>query len=279
MNYFNFHTHTKYCDGKADPEDYVLAAIENRMTALGFSCHSPLPFENGYSIKENNIESYVSEIRSLQEKYKKQINIFLAFEFDYITGLSENIEPLRRRMNADYVIGSVHMIRNKENNKLWFIDGPERNYINGLQEVFDSDIKKAVKAYYDQISEMVSSQKPDIVGHVDKIKMHNKNRFFSEKEQWYREYTYHLLDVIKENGCIVEVNTRGIYKKRCDSLYPGNDILREILKREIPITISSDAHLPQELTAYFDEAVMTLKEIGFKTMKCFSGSSWEDVSL
>lgn len=276
MNYFNFHTHTLFCDGKAEPEAYVTEAIKNKMSALGFTCHSPLPFENGYSIKEHNIEKYVSEIRSLQEKYSKQIKLFLGFEFDYVPGLSENIELLKQRMTADYVIGSVHLIRNKKNGKLWFIDGPEKNYINGIQEVFDNDIKLAVKTYYDQTSEMVLTQKPDIIGHIDKIKMHNKNRFFSE-ENWYRNFVNQLLDVVQKSGSIIEVNTRGTYKKRCDSLYPGIPVLKEIQKRKMPVTISSDAHLPEELISFFDETVIILKEIGFKTIKYFSGKTWQDI--
>lgn len=279
MNYFNLHTHTLFCDGKAEPETYVLEAIKNKMTALGFTCHSPLPFENGYSIKEYNIEKYVSEIRSLQEKYKNQIRVFLGFEFDYVSGLSEDIKPLRQKMAADYVIGSVHLIRNKKNGKLWFIDGPEKNYINGIKEIFDDDIKLAVKTYYDQITEMVVSQNTEIIGHVDKIKMYNKNRFFSEEEDWYRDFVNQLLNVVRKSGSIIEVNTRGKYKKRCDSLYPGIPILKEIRKRKIPVTISSDAHLPDELISYFDETVMILKNIGFKTIKYFSGKIWKDIPL
>lgn len=33
----NFHTHTIFCDGKNTPEEIVLAEIEKRFSALGFS--------------------------------------------------------------------------------------------------------------------------------------------------------------------------------------------------------------------------------------------------
>lgn len=279
MNYFNLHTHTIYCDGKNQPEDYVKEAVKKEMSALGFSCHSPLPFDNGYSIKEYDIEKYVTEIRLLQEKYKKQLQIFPGFEFDYVPGISENPEPLRKRMNADFIIGSVHMVRNKQNGKLWFIDGPESNYINGLASVFDNNIKLAVTSYFEQVTEMALKLQPDIIGHIDKVKMHNKNRFFLEKDSWYKKLTGHLLDIVKRTGCIIEVNTRGIYKKRCDSLYPGVNILKGLYKRKIPVTVSSDAHLPGELISCFDEAIKILKDIGFKTIKCLSGKTWKDIPI
>ena len=110
---------------------------------------------------------------------------------------------------------------------------------------------------------MIITQKPTIVGHFDKVKMNNKGRFFSETEEWYENLVKETLTCIKKAGSIVEVNTRGIYKKRSDSLYPGIFALKEIHKMNIPVTISSDAHKPEELTSYFPETINILKDIGF----------------
>jgi len=279
MNYFNFHTHTTFCDGKAVPEAYVLEAIKNNMSALGFTCHTPLPFDNDYSIKEDDIEKYVEEIRRLQNHYSQEIQIFLGAEYDFVPGMSDDFSILRKRMNTDYFISSVHLVRNTENGKLWFIDGPESNYINGLESVFENNIRKAVSTYFKQVAAMIASQKPDIIGHIDKVKMHNRNRFFSEDEKWYNELISMLIDAAEKSKCIIEVNTRGIYKKRSDSLYPGETMLKEIFKRNIPVTISSDAHLPNELILYYNETVDILKDIGFKKIKCFTGKTWQDVTI
>jgi histidinol-phosphatase (PHP family) len=279
MNYFNFHTHTTFCDGKAIPEAYVIEAIKNRMTSLGFTCHTPLPFKNDYSIKEYEIEKYVETIRGLQKKYRESINIFLGAEYDYVPGMSDDFSALKNRMNPDFFISSVHLVQNKTNGKLWFIDGPESNYINGLKSVFNEDIRHAVTSYFEQVALMISSQKPDIAGHIDKVKMHNRDRFFSEDEKWYSDLVNLVLDAAERSGSIIEVNTRGIYKKRCDSLYPDINVLKEIFIRKIPVTISSDAHLPEELILYYPETYLILKDLGFKSLKCFSGNKWKDVPI
>ena len=78
-------------------------------------------------------------------------------------------------------------------------------------------------------------------------------RYFQEDEKWYLELIDKTLNAIKQTGVIVEVNTRGIYKKKSDSLYPDVKILKECFLKKIPITISADAHQPSELTAYFNE--------------------------
>jgi len=276
MKYFNFHTHTLYCDGKNTPEEFVLEAIRKKMTAIGFSSHSPLPFNNDYSIRESKLEEYKTEIKNLQQKYKDRIDLFLALEFDYVTGISENFDILKKQLGLDYSIGSVHLVKSKSSNSLWFIDGPDINYIHGLSHIFHNNIRLAVESYFAQVQEMIITQKPDIIGHIDKVKMNNKGRFFSEEESWYKELAKKTLEITAKTNCIIEVNTRGIYKKRSDSLYPGIFLLKEIFKMNIPITLSSDAHSVDELTAYFPETISILKDIGFKKLKYFTSKGWVD---
>jgi histidinol-phosphatase (PHP family) len=279
MKYTNYHTHTLYCDGKDTPEAFVEEALRQEMTAIGFSSHSPLPFDNEYSIKESRLEEYVKEIRELKEKYKGQIKIYLALECDYVPGISDNFSLLTNKLSLDYIIGSVHLVKNKNTGELWFIDGPEINYTIGLTRIFQNDIKLAVKTYFDQVNEMILSQNPTIAGHFDKVKMNNKGRFFSEDEIWYKNLIEETIKCIKKTGSIVEVNTRGIYKNRSDSLYPGIFALKEIYKLKIPITISSDAHKPDELTSYFPETINILKDIGFNELQLFDGSNWNSAKI
>ena len=279
MNLFNFHTHTFYCDGKANPEAFIIEAIRKEMTAIGFSSHSPLPSENNYSIHKDKLPAYKRELTDLQKKYGDKINIFIALEFDYIPGISDDFGNLTRQFELDYAIGSVHLVKNLHSEKLWFIDGPEANYAKGIAEIFDNDAKKAVTTYFEQLCEMIRIQKPDIIGHIDKVKMHNKNRFFSEEEQWYKKLITKTLKTALSSGSIIEVNTRGIYRKLSESLYPGIDVLKEIFQMGIPITISSDAHHPDELTAYFPETLAILKNIGFQSVKSFNGKNWVNIPL
>jgi histidinol-phosphatase (PHP family) len=175
------------------------------------------------------------------------------------------------------VIGGVHLIRNKDNNnnELWFIDGPYREkYDRGLQVVFYGNPRKGVEAYYNQVLEMIATQHPDIVAHLDKIKMHNNNRYFSEDESWYKSLVWKTLKYIaEETNTVIEINTRGLYKKRADTFFPGPEILEQIHHLKIPVTLSSDAHLPDELDGFYPEALNLLKDIGFKDLICFKDSS------
>jgi len=281
MSFFNYHTHCHYCDGSDEPEAYIKTALEAGFHSLGFSSHAPLPFDNVFAIKDElRLNQYCREIRFLKEKYRDRISIYLSLEFDYITGILDDFSEIRKFCGLDFVIGSVHLVINSNPGKLWFIDGPkEEKYIRGLQEFFNGDIRKAVTSYYHQINEMIVSQRPDIVGHLDKIKMHNKDRFFKEDEKWYTDLVDETLDLISDNNTIVEVNTRGIYKKRSDSLFPGVDVLKKILRRRIPITLSADAHKPEEINGYYQEALSLLKNVGFEKLMVFTDGGWEEQNL
>jgi histidinol-phosphatase (PHP family) len=209
----NFHTHTAFCDGSSEPEQYVEAAIAAGLMSIGFSGHAPVPFENNFAIKNaESLKKYCKEIIRLKESYKDQIKVFLALEADYIPDITLDFSAFRQKCDLDYIIGSVHLVKSADG-QLWFIDGSNREiWLNGLSRNFNGNIKEAVTAYYHQISMMLINQKPDVLGHFDKIKMHNRDEFFREDDPWYLSLINQTLQVIKETACIVEV-TPGAYIK------------------------------------------------------------------
>ncbi len=270
----NLHTHTRFSDGSDEPVVYVQEAIRKGFSSIGFSDHSPLPFENTFALRHDLVENYCKSILSLKTT-QKEIEIFLGMEVDFIKGLGYSPRYFLDKYSLDYFIGSVHLVRNPEVDALWFIDGPVRKtFDDGLAAVFQSDGRKGVTAYYQQIQEMITHHKPDIIGHLDKVKMHNHDRFFSENDSWYIALIDETLEMIRDAGCVVEVNTRGVYKNRSATFFPGPAILKKINTMKIPVTISSDAHKPHEISLLFDDARKLLKELGFTVTMVRKGSDW-----
>ena len=68
MQKFNLHTHSIYSDGKSQPREIVEEAVRQGLTTLGFSEHSPLPFDNNFSVKSADMPLYVAEIAQLKEQ-------------------------------------------------------------------------------------------------------------------------------------------------------------------------------------------------------------------
>ncbi len=280
MPNYNLHQHSLYSDGNAQPEKYIEKATELGFSAIGFTEHSPLPFDNPFSLKQENVKKYIAEIDSLKQIYDGKIKIYRALEMDFIPGMSEDFDYWANECKTDYLIGSVHLVSPKNGNPLWFTDGPDpKIYDEGIQIFFGGDVKKAVKTFFHQTNQMIETQTFDIIGHFDKIKMHNADRFFSDKDKWYQNFLDETLELIKAKNLIVEINTRGIYKKRSDKLFPDGYALKRVKYLNIPIIISSDAHKPEEINSLFDFTVDYLKKLGFKEMMGFENNKWTHLQL
>lgn len=276
----NFHQHSLFSDGKNHPEDYVLQAIRLGFTAIGFTEHSPLPFSTYYALPQRRENEYVNEIDRLKSKYAAEIKIYRALEQDFIPGITENFSTVSNRMNLDYSIGSVHLVAPSHGDELWFIDGPERRlYDEGLHTLFNGNIREAVSRFFFQTNEMIEKEAFDVLGHMDKIKMHNANRFFTVEESWYQDLVMQTLELVKAHQLIVEINTRGIYKKRSDSYFPDHLTLRQIKEMNIPVLISSDAHMPEELNLGFAEVQQHLIDFGFTATMTFDKGKWKEQPL
>lgn len=278
---YNYHTHSSFSDGSNTSEDYILEALKQKFKGLGFSEHSVLPFINNFALQQDNEINYCSEINRLKEKYKGQLEVFLALEADYIPGMNESFKELKGRLSLDYIIGSVHLVGSSPvRDQLWFIDGPRyETYDEGIRKMFAGNIKKAVTLYWHQVNQMIENEEFDIVGHLDKIKMHNKGRWFDENADWYIQLIDETLDLIAQKNLMVEINTRGIYKKRSTSFFPGKEIITKLNQKGIRVVLSSDAHNPSEISLCFNEALITLKECGYTDVWIYSDSVWNALPI
>ncbi len=276
----NFHTHSTFSDGKDLPKVCVDEALRLGMSAIGISDHAPLPFRNSFAIPTGRYTAYCDEIRRLKAEYIDMIEVFLGLEIDYIPGMLDDFSPLVKEGNLDYVIGSVHLIGETSEEKLWFTDGPNPiTYDEGLQQFFGGDIRKAVKTFYNQTNQMIETQRIDIIGHFDKVKMHNQNRYFTEDENWYKHLVRETLQLIKSKALVVEINTRGIYKKRSTDFFPSQWVMHEMAQMQIPVLVSSDAHLASELNLLFNEAIQSLKKSGYRTVMTLSQNGWQECEI
>ena len=301
MQNYNLHNHSVYSDGKSQPREIVEEAVRQGLTTLGFSEHSPLPFDNNFSVKEVDMPRYVAEIAQLKEEFKGKIDIYCGLEADYLTGVSEPFAVTKEKYHLDYLIGGVHLVvdpafrqaqRPKDPepvegptntinpDEIWFIDGPKWEvYDEGLQKFFDGDIRRAVRRFYEQSNEMIENEQFDIIAHFDKIKMHNRDRYFHEDEPWYRKLALETLDLIREKGLVMEINTRGIYKKRYNGFYPSPWLMEEACKMHVPVIISADAHHFSEITLEFSAAEEALKKAGYRSVVNFKDGRWVEVAI
>ncbi len=278
MSWTNYHSHCHYCDGKYEPEKYIESALQQGLVAYGFSSHAPLPFENTWAMREENIPKYMAEIRSLQEQYRHDIQIYCGMEVDYIPGRIGSKSKMVMDAALDYTVGSVHFVEAFPDGKGWEIDGSHQVFLDGLQQIFKGDVQKAVSRYFELTRQMVEQECPDVIGHIDKIKIQDEEgRLFSQQSSWYQQQMKQTLQLIADAGAIIEVNTRGIYKKKTPETYPARWVLEEMYQLNIPITINSDAHHPDEITSQFTDTAQLLQSVGFRQASILYNGEWQAV--
>jgi len=227
-------------------------------------------------MRAERLDDYLEQTRALKNKYAGQIELYAGLEVDFVPDL---VGPAMYRDRLDYTIGSVHYVGLDAQGQPWEIDGSQAVFLDGLTHVHGGDIEAVLRLYYSLIRQMVQQDPPDIVGHLDKIKIQNVGGFlWDESAPWYREELTKTLDAIAASGCLVEINTRGMYKKNLTT-YPGTDSLSLLRERDIPMVINSDSHHPTEITLGFPQAAQALRDAGFRTVRVLMSNQWQDVAL
>jgi histidinol-phosphatase (PHP family) len=273
MAWTNYHTHTFYCDGKEEPEAYVKEAINLGMPILGFSSHAPVPFRTEWNMPFAKLNEYLDEIQRLKNQYQEKIVIYSGLEADYVDGVTDTGVF---RNKVDYIIGGIHFLGRYDDGKYFEADHTPASFERGLANIFSGNIRYMVEYYYRQLNDMVKTNPPDVVAHLDLIKKFNKdNKYFNPDEKWHRELVLETISNIDASGCVVEVNTRGVYKKLKNDFYPDRKTLQICREQNIPVTISADAHRPAELNNHFAQAAELLLDIGYKEIYILADNRWK----
>ena len=258
MKITNYHTHTTYCDGKNSPEEMVLAAIGANMTEIGFSVHSPLPFDSDWAIKEERLDEYKSELFSLREKYKEQIKIYVGIEQDYF---SENSTD-----GFDYVIGSVHFIY--KNGEYLAIDISADEVKSNIKKHYGGDALAYCEDYYALVKDVYNKTKCQIIGHFDLVtKFNEKMPLIDTSAPRYKKAAREALSELLKSPAIFEINTGAISRGYKTCPYPQEEIMDEIADSGKPFVINSDSHSVETVGFGIKELMRELSVCGYKYIR------------
>lgn len=258
----NYHTHTNYSDGVTAVEEMVNCAIGNDFDIIGISDHSPVPFASAWNMKYENLRSYFDDIEKAKTSTQDKITVLKGMEIDFFPNLN-NIEYFKS-FGLDYTIGSVHYLKTFPNGHAFNVDKSKDEFISGLKQIFDNDIKKLSETYYSYVIEMVKNDPPDIIAHLTLIEKFNKSlKVIDTDAQWYKQLVFETLKVISQSDCILEINARSWYKGLLDEFVPPLWAVKFAHDLHIPITINGDIHQPQEYGMFWDDAINFVKAAGY----------------
>jgi histidinol-phosphatase (PHP family) len=249
------HVHTRLCHhARGEMEDYVRSAVSKGLRKLVFLEHLEVGisyFESTW-LAEEDFDYYHTEGTRLQEKYRDIIQIGLGVEVGYNPRMvGETLQQLAR-YNWDMIGISYHFLKTGDTH-LNMVSRKKEN----LEQFSQFGVDEAVTRYYKGLREAVDKLPGNMLCHIDAVLRHHPRVNFTEEHATLIDT---VLDAVARKKMTLEVNTSG-YRTR-DMPFPSPPILRQAVKRNIPLAAGSDAHRPEDVGRDFDRLDELMEEIG-----------------
>lgn len=257
---YTLHSHTQFCDGRADMDTMARAALDAGMKIYGFTPHSPVPFGSPCNMRAEDVEAYMAECDRIKRDYGPRGCMFLTgMEIDYAGPEWGPHSDYFRSLGLDFSIGSVHFIPTQAGEPV-DIDGRYEDFERKMRERFRNDIDYVVDTFYRCSESMVQLGGFDILGHFDKIAQ-NAAVYAPgiEDGEHYRSRVNALIDLIIDRGITIELNTKAW--PTMGRFFPASRYLPHLVKAGVPIVVNSDAHYPDRINAGRDEGLALLRQI------------------
>jgi histidinol-phosphatase (PHP family) len=251
-----FHNHSSWSDGLPTFADIYAFADRSGVDLLGLSdhfCVLPDGTSPDWSLQPSEVGAYLADVESFRDKGVIEIRVGL--EFDWFEDHDKIVRPYAERFPLDYRIGAVHHVEGRQ------FDVDISYWRDRSPEARDDIYVK----YWRLIREMAESRIFDIAAHLDLPK---KLGFYPASD--LSRHIDDALDAILASDMVVELNTAG-FGKPCADAYPSLQILQQCHRRGIPITLSSDGHIPEHILFEFERGLAHLHEAGFSKIARFRG--------
>ncbi len=255
----DYHMHTPLCrHAEGSPALYLEAARKKGLREIGFADHYPLGLlgvepDSPVTMTPDELPGYISEIGALAQD-EKGIRVKLGVEVDYLPGKEKELARLLSGSPFDFVMGSIH-----------FIGGWDFTHPRHAGRYGSSNLGQIYRSYFKLLWQACSCSLFDIIGHVDVVKKFGFRLPHAEMEPYWRR----TARVLKENDICFELNTSGRAAPVAE-FYPGRRLLELCCLEGVPVTLGSDAHAPEQVGRYFDDALDLLRDVGYRELAVFS---------
>jgi histidinol-phosphatase (PHP family) len=246
----------------ANVQHYREAASERDIVELGVSEHV-YRFTQALEVWQHPFwrENALDDLDDYCRFVREDTDLRLGLEADFIPGAEDRIANLLEARDFDYVVGSVHFLRD---HALDMDDYSVWSSGRGAEDIW--------REYFRTLGEAARSGLFDILAHPDLVKVwspaHPAHRERTLPEGDLRRYYELALDGIAESGVAIEVSTAGL-RKRAQEIYPAPAFLEMCLEAGAPVALSSDAHRPEDVGADYDQALELLNGVGVQELCVF----------
>ncbi len=240
----------------ANAERYRESATERGIAELGVAEHIyrfgaaleiwEHPFWRRYA--HDDLDAYCGFVR-------EETDLRLGIEMDFVAGREDRIANVLERREWDYVVGSVHFLRDHS------VDAEDYS-IWGTGE----SAERIWRRYFETLAEAARSGLYDIMSHPDLVKVWGRAAQVPDGD--LRRYYEPAVEAFAETGVAVELSTAG-WRKPVGEQYPSVPFLEMLVDAGCPIALSSDAHTAEQLGFEYERAVELLEQVGVREIAVF----------
>ena len=232
----DYHVHCHFCrHATGSLVEYARAAHRRGLGEICFTPHVPFPvYKPGFyggrlRMDPDEFPRYLEELEQARRAVPG-ITIRSGVEADYVEGTEEYLERFLASFPLDFVLMSVHFVRQ------W----------PGDQWVFDlSADKRPIQRIYDDylgaVRAGIQTGLFDCVAHLDLIKQEGHPLLDT-----HRAEIEQLVGMCRDRGMSAEVNVSGS-RKAIGEPYPSWPIVRLMVEEGLPLVPGSDAHGPSHV--------------------------------
>jgi histidinol-phosphatase (PHP family) len=186
----------------------------------------------------------------------------LGIEADFLPGREDRLQNLLEAREWDYVVGSLHFLRDDALDLHGEPDWAAWDIWRG------ADPERVWASYFETLGEAARTGMFDILAHPDLVKVFAGRVPVPDGD--LRHFYERAMDGIAESDVAVEVSTAGL-RKPAGEIYPAPAFLEMCLDAGRPVALSSDAHVPEQLGFEYERALELLDGLGVSEIAVFDG--------
>ena len=228
-------------------EPFVETAAKRGVDELGFTEHVyyfrqtralwSLPYQTKRCVYD--LDTYVDAVL---EGKRRGLPVKLGLEVDHVGDRQDELAAILEPYPWDYLLGSVH-----------WVDGLAVDSSPDAGVWAEWPVEEVWRRYFEALAELAASGHVDVLAHPDLPKI------FGRRPE--------RVDYPRLAGVALELSTNGRYKPVGEP-YPDIELLQAA---GLPITLASDAHVPENAGRDLELALELARAAGYETVTLFEG--------
>lgn len=249
----NLHTHTYRCNhGEGNVNDYCKAALEHKLSVLGFSEHIPFPdgSHDRSRMRQDELVEYRADIECAKNDFP-DLTILAGLELEYAPAcMSINYyRELKEKLALDYCLGGTHFITDDDGTPaVWKLSGDSKTQEKYILRYIKSNIH-----FLETGCGLL-----DYLVHPD-FCMLGTSAWTPDMRAAFRD----LAQASNTFGIPLEINAYGL-RKGPQARYPWRPFWEIAASENVRCVIGADAHRPQDVWGRMDDCFALAKELGLQ---------------